>query len=140
MPSTKDIIEDSVGYGRPPKQHQFKKGRSGNPKGGHGERKTFMTIMADVLDEKVPVLVAGRRTMVSKIEVVAKQLANKAAAGDHRATKLLIDLTGSPEWKAANLESKHPVESPRERIRKRIDELAAKLKAAEQIIPSESRN
>jgi hypothetical protein len=34
---TKSAIEQSedyeVGYGKPPKEHQFKKGRSGNPRG-----------------------------------------------------------------------------------------------------------
>jgi Family of unknown function (DUF5681) len=29
-----DDDDNKVGYCRPPKQHQFKKGQSGNPKGG----------------------------------------------------------------------------------------------------------
>jgi hypothetical protein len=139
MSVTNESADETVGYGRPPKQHRFKKGQSGNPKGGRRPRKSFMTLMADALDEKVPIQVAGKRTMASKIEVVAKQLTNKAAAGDHRSIKLLLDLTASPEWKAASAESNPPNgEGARERFIKQMEELSAKLKAAEQIIPSES--
>jgi hypothetical protein len=139
MSATNDSADDRVGYGRPPKQHRFKKGQSGNPKGGRRAQKSFITLVADVLDEKVPVLVAGKRTMVSTIEVVAKQLANKAAAGDHRATKLLVGLMSSPEWKAASAESNPPNgEGARERFIKRMEDLRAKLIAAGDIKPSDS--
>jgi len=134
-----DSADDRVGYGRPPKQHRFKKGQSGNPKGGHGARKSFMTLMADALDEKVPVQVAGKRMMVSKFEVVAKQLANKAAAGDYRTMKLLVGLMSSPEWKAASAESNPPDgEGAADRIFKRLAETRARLIAAGEINPSDS--
>lgn len=48
-----------VGYGKPPKEHQFKKGQSGNAKGRPKGRKNFSTILDDVLYE--PVVVNGRR-------------------------------------------------------------------------------
>jgi Family of unknown function (DUF5681) len=119
MTDTNDSADDRVGYGRPPKQHRFKKGQSGNPKGGRRPQKSFMTLMADALDEKVPVQMAGKRMMVSKFEVVAKQLTNKAVAGDYRSIKLLRDITSSPEWKAASPESNLPNgESARERVQK----------------------
>jgi hypothetical protein len=64
--------------------------------------------------------------MVRIFEVVAKQLTNKAAAGDYRAMKLIVGLTASPDWKTASAESNpHNVDSPRERLKARMDQLRA---------------
>ena len=52
----------AVGYGRPPKEHQFKPGQSGNPK-GRPKRQSATTLhgaIAEGLQETVTVRINGR--------------------------------------------------------------------------------
>jgi hypothetical protein len=44
----------------------------------------------EALKERVIVSENGRRRKVTKLEAILKQLVNKAAQGDHRATRLLL--------------------------------------------------
>jgi regulator of protease activity HflC (stomatin/prohibitin superfamily) len=72
---------------------RFQSGRSGNPNGR--PRKSVKSAgglddaLIDAANEKVAVTVHGKRRRMSKLDAGAKQLANKHAAGDLRATKLL---------------------------------------------------
>jgi len=79
-----------VGFGRPPKHTQFHKGRSGNPKGRPRGSRNASTLLDDALNERVIVNENGRRKTVTKLDAIMKQLVNRAAQGDHRATQLLL--------------------------------------------------
>jgi hypothetical protein len=79
-----------VGYGRPPKQTQFKPGRSGNPKGRPPKSKNVETLIKNELDAKVTIKEAGRELRITKREAIVKQLVNSALRGDPR--KLLLML------------------------------------------------
>ncbi len=81
-----------VGYGKPPVNRRFQKGRSGNPKGRPRGSNNFSTLLEDALNEKVTVKQGGRRRTISKREAMVKQLANKAASGDHRSIQLMVAL------------------------------------------------
>jgi hypothetical protein len=78
------------GYGRPPTRTQFRKGRSGNPKGRPRGSRNASTRLDEALKEQVVVSENGQRRKVTKLEAILKQLVNKAAQGDHRATRLLL--------------------------------------------------
>jgi hypothetical protein len=80
----------TVGYGRPPRQTQFKKGRSGNPAGRPPGAPNLATALARVLKERVVVNEQGRRRTITKFEAALTQLANKAASGEARALTLLL--------------------------------------------------
>ena len=82
----------AVGYGKPPRQGGFQKGRSGNPRGRPKGSKNFATLLTEALDEKVQVTEDGKRRRVTKRELVVKQLVNKSAAADLRAIKQLTDI------------------------------------------------
>src|SRR5712691_5095508 len=86
-----------VGYGKPPQHTQFKKGVSGNPKGRRKGSKGFATIFRKSVNDAVPVMENGRRRRISKLEAAVKQLVNKAASGDPKATNLVVQLVQAIE-------------------------------------------
>ena len=62
----RDEVNDyEVGYGKPPKHSQFKKGRSGNPKGRPKGAKGFVASLKRVLSEETGLRRLGRRPSVS---------------------------------------------------------------------------
>ncbi len=58
----------TVGYGKPPVQTRFQKGRSGNPKGRPRKSKNSATIVKAILEEEVSVTKNGERTRMSAHE------------------------------------------------------------------------
>jgi len=81
-----------IGYGKPPKEHQFKKGQSGNPNGRPKGTLNVATVVDKTLQEMVVVNENGEHKMLTKFEAAIKQMANKAALGDPRAFRELINL------------------------------------------------
>jgi hypothetical protein len=79
-----------VGFGKPPKRTQFRKGLSGNPKGRPPGGRNLTTVMEEALSERIAITENGRRKSASKLQVIIKQLVNKAAQGDYRSTQMLM--------------------------------------------------
>jgi hypothetical protein len=90
MPN-KEGSDYEVGYGKPPRHTRFKKGHSGNPNGRPNGGKNAATLLNEALHEEVVVNENGRRRKLTKLEAAMKQLANRAAAGDHRSLQLLLN-------------------------------------------------
>ncbi len=67
-----------VGYGKPPKQHQFPKGTSGNPAGAPSKQKREQVDVAAVLIEPLAVKNAGIRQKMPPFEVGVRQLVVRA--------------------------------------------------------------
>ncbi len=80
-----------VGFGKPPRSNQFKPGESGNPAGRPRGAKNFATALEDELRAPVTVTENGRRKRISKGQVIAKHIVNKAASGDLKAIPLLLN-------------------------------------------------
>uniref|UniRef100_UPI003B51DF32 DUF5681 domain-containing protein n=1 Tax=Roseovarius indicus TaxID=540747 RepID=UPI003B51DF32 len=74
-----------VGYGRPPKETQFKPGKSGNPKGRPRRAKNIDTMLRDALMEMIEVTENGKRKRLTKIEALFTKCLNGALKGDQRA-------------------------------------------------------
>ncbi len=90
-----------VGYAKPPKNSQFGKGTSGNPKGRPKGSKNMATVL--LRESRQPVRVngpSGTRT-VTKLEAAAMQLGNKAAQGDLHASREFFALIHRSEESAA---------------------------------------
>ena len=81
-----------VGYGKPPCHTRFKPGRSGNPRGRPSGSKNLATVLSEALNEPVIVAEDGRRRKITKRQAIIKQLVNRSAKADLRATKILIDI------------------------------------------------
>jgi antitoxin (DNA-binding transcriptional repressor) of toxin-antitoxin stability system len=81
-----------VGYGRPPKARQFRKGQSGNPKGRPKGKRGLKSDLRAELSAMVPIVENGRKMTLTKQRVIVKQLVAQAAKGDLRAIDKLSQL------------------------------------------------
>jgi hypothetical protein len=79
-----------VGYGKPPKSGQFRKGVSGNPSGRRKKPQDFGSQLVHELNSKLIINENGKRKVITKHEGMAKQLVNKAVSGNLIATRLVI--------------------------------------------------
>jgi hypothetical protein len=94
-----------VGYRKPPKNTQFRKGRSGNPKGRPKGKLNIATVLEHTLREPVVINENGRRKQVTKMEAAVKQLVNQAASGDLTALRQLTALVTSAEQRSTNADA-----------------------------------
>ena len=118
MPRNKDY---KVGYGRTPEASRYKKGQSGNPQGKVKGSKSLAEMILAAVRESVVITENGKRKTITKFEAALKQMSNRAAGGDFRATGLLLSVTPSAEAKVQNQKSGHPAsESDREILREFI--------------------
>ena len=81
-----------VGYGKPPKSGQFKRGKSGNPKGRPKGSLNLATDLAAELNEQITVREDGKARRVSKQRALIKSLMAKALQGDVRANAAVLAL------------------------------------------------
>ena len=81
-----------VGYGKPPKARQFKRGKSGNPKGRPKGSLNLATDLTAELGEHITVREDGRPRKISKQRALIKSLMAKALQGDVRAMASLLAL------------------------------------------------
>ena len=98
--TAEDQNNEGGGYKRPPRHTQFKKGKSGNPK---GRPKTEILTMGDrllaELNTKVEVNESGKRRMMTKGDVAVKRLVNGALNNDPKAWAVLIKIMPEIEKK-----------------------------------------
>lgn len=87
-----DDTDYPVGYGKPPKDTQFKPGQSGNPAGRPKGSRNLKTVLLDVLSEEITIRENGRPLVISKLEALCRSLAADALAGDKQTRKMLIDV------------------------------------------------
>ncbi len=66
-----------VGYGKPPKEHRFKMGQSGNPAGAPSKRKRPKIDVAAVLNEPIAVKNSGVRQKMHPYAVAGRKLVER---------------------------------------------------------------
>ena len=89
--------EYKVGPGRPPREHQFKKGApsphpTGRPRKDATLAPDLKKALEDALNKKVEVKRGERQVLISKAVVGIEQLVNQFAKGDRHARKDLMDI------------------------------------------------
>ena len=126
-----------VGYGKPPVDTRFQKGKSGNPSGKLKKVSQPLdpgVILESIDNEEIVVNDNGRRKRMTKAEIQFRQLFTKAIRGDLRAARLIASMAAeyfAPEVRGAQeLEVIGTTEAAQRfgrRWRERVDELNAKL-------------
>lgn len=81
-----------VGFCKPPKSKQFKKGESGNPKGRPKGSVSLASQLENALNEKVEVREGDRVRKMTKGEVMIQSLLGRAMKGDQQAMSTLFRL------------------------------------------------
>jgi hypothetical protein len=84
--------DEVVGYRRPPKATQFKKGKSGNPKGRPKGSRPIGAVLQEVLGQRISVTQNGKTRRLPALEVMLRRLANDAMRNEPVALKLMLSL------------------------------------------------
>ena len=93
--------EYRVGPGRPPKEHQFKPGQSGNPKGGRRKPRSMApdlkALFERAISGKVTLRQGEQEKIITKAAAGIEQLVNQFAKGDRYARRDLLALAARLE-------------------------------------------
>lgn len=108
MSERHDAVSYEVGYGKPPRNAQFQKGRSGNPKGRPKGTLNMATVLERTLRELVVINENGQRKTITKMQAAVKQLVNQAASGDLSALRQLMALANSAEQRYSDAQAERP--------------------------------
>lgn len=126
--ASKAAASDGVGYRRPPKQHRFKPGQSGNPKGRPKGAPTLEESMTREAAKHVKVKQGDKIISVPKLEALTRRVFAKALEGDLAAARMVFQLLADSDAEAsASTSTAEPVALPSEdaikRMLKRFDHL-----------------
>jgi len=91
-----------VGYGKPPKHAQWKKGQSGNPEGGRRRPTDVAALTAQLLSKRVVVRSGKTTKRVTRLEQILSRLIEKALQGDPRTLKMVLDEMRKVDARAEN--------------------------------------
>ena len=80
----------TTGYGKPPKEHRFQPGQSGNPKGRPRGTKNTATMLRDILDRKIEVRTGSAVRKISVREAILTRFAEGALKGDTKSAAFLL--------------------------------------------------
>jgi hypothetical protein len=92
MSKKKSIGHYEVGYGKPPRATQFKKGQSGNPRGRPKGAKGFDAQLKEAFGQKVEVQLKGKMRRITAGQAMLLKLTAKALGGDMAALRQGISL------------------------------------------------
>lgn len=96
-----------VGYGKPPKNHQFKPGKSGNPKGRAKRTPTAAELLDREAARLVTIKTGNSQRKIPKREAILRRVLDMAMQGDLAAARLVLPhlfrapVADAPEQEAA---------------------------------------
>lgn len=81
-----------VGYGKPPREHRFRAGQSGNPKGRKKGARGLKTDLQAELEARMTIRINNEPVSETRQRLLLRALSSRAAAGDVRAAAILIPI------------------------------------------------
>jgi Family of unknown function (DUF5681) len=97
-----DKTNYDVGYRKPPKHTQWKKGQSGNPAGRPRRDADVTTLAAALLNQRIVVRKGRTTKRVTRLEHLLTCLIEKAIAGDARLIRIALDEARKDESRTAS--------------------------------------
>jgi Family of unknown function (DUF5681) len=79
-----------IGYGKPPKKHQFKPGQSGNRRGRPKGSKNTATLLREILDRKIEPRIGGVVRKISVREGILTRITDRALKGDTKSADFVL--------------------------------------------------
>jgi uncharacterized protein DUF5681 len=87
---------DEVGYGKPPRAHQFKPGKSGNPKGRPKGAKNQETILLELLQQKIRLSERGKARRITILEGIFRRIIEDGLKGNTKSAAFLLNRYQAP--------------------------------------------
>jgi hypothetical protein len=89
-----------IGYRKPPKEAQWKKGQSGNPNGRPRRDVNMRALVADLLGQRIVVRKGKTVKRMTRLEHLLHRLFEQALLGDARLIKMVFDEARKDEARA----------------------------------------
>jgi hypothetical protein len=83
--------DNDVGYGKPPRAHQFEPGKSGNPKGRPKGAKSAETILGELLQQKISLNERGRTRRITILEGILRRIAEDCLKGNIKSAAFVLN-------------------------------------------------
>jgi hypothetical protein len=83
--------DEEVGYGKPPRAHQFKPGHSGNKPGRPKGSRNEATILHELLEHKVTLNEGGKKRKISFLEAILRKVVEDCLRGNIKSIGFLLN-------------------------------------------------
>src|SRR5689334_5802937 len=90
-PRARRSKDGTVGYGKPPRDHQFKPGQSGNPKGRPRGAKNESTILREILAQKIAHRSGDRLRKITILEGILLRITDDSLRGNIKSATFLLN-------------------------------------------------
>lgn len=81
-----------IGYRRPPKHGQFRKGTSGNPRGRPKGSKNLLTLLEKELSQPITVSENGKKQTMTRLQAMVKRIVSDGLQGNLKSLMTVFEI------------------------------------------------